>query len=83
MCHFMVIEGIVLGHKISHVRLEVDPVKIDVLMPLDLKPLRSFLGNVGFYRRFIKGFSQIVNPLSSLLCADQPFEQPPMCQSTL
>ncbi|KAA0060450.1 Retrovirus-related Pol polyprotein from transposon opus [Cucumis melo var. makuwa] len=60
-CHFMVTEGIVLGNKIFHVRLEVDPAKIDVVSklppPSDLKPLRSFMGHAGFYRRCIKGFS--------------------------
>nr|GEX34311.1 DNA-directed DNA polymerase [Tanacetum cinerariifolium] len=33
-CHFMVIEGIVLGHKISKNRLEVDRSKVDVIAKL-------------------------------------------------
>ncbi|GJR04353.1 hypothetical protein Tco_0527337 [Tanacetum coccineum] len=33
-CHFMVKEGIVLGHKVSSVRLEVDKAKIDVILKL-------------------------------------------------
>lgn len=75
--HFMVIEKIVIRHKIFHVGLEMDPTKIDVVsnlpLPSDLKPLWSFFGHAGFYRRFIKGFSQIAKPLSSLLGADRPF----------
>ncbi len=35
-------------------------------MPTDLKSLRSFLGFCGFYRRFIKGYSSIVRPLTEL-----------------
>ena len=57
---FMVAEGIVLGHKISAVGLEVDHVKVSIiktlLPPTTIKGIRSFLGHVGFYRRFIRGF---------------------------
>ena len=56
-CHFMVQEGIVLGHKISARGIEVDKTKIDVIEklppPVNVKGVRSFLGHVGFYRRFI------------------------------
>ena len=45
-CHFMVKEGIVLGHKISATGLEVDQVKISVistlLPPSNVKGVRSF-----------------------------------------
>ena len=57
-CHFMVIEGIVLGHKISAASLEVDQAKVYViktlLPPTTVKGIRSFLGHSGFYRRFIR-----------------------------
>ena len=70
----MVIEGIVLGHKISVVGLEVDQVKIvvikNIMSPTTMKGIRSFLGNVGFYRRFIKDFSKISRPLCRLLEKD-------------
>ncbi|GKC54435.1 reverse transcriptase domain-containing protein [Tanacetum coccineum] len=49
-CHFMVTEGIVLGHKVSSARLEVDKEKIDVitklLPPTNVKSVRSFLGHI-------------------------------------
>ena len=35
--------------------------------PKNVKELRQFLGFVGYYRRFIKDFSKIVHPLTSLL----------------
>nr|GEU46438.1 reverse transcriptase domain-containing protein [Tanacetum cinerariifolium] len=56
--HFMVKEGIVLGHKISKKGIEVDKAKIEVISmlphPTTVKGIRSFLGHAGFYRRFIK-----------------------------
>ena len=39
----------------------------------DIKGIRSFLGHVGFYRRFIKDFSKISRPLTNLLQKDIPF----------
>ncbi|KAG9449972.1 hypothetical protein H6P81_009937 [Aristolochia fimbriata] len=50
-CHFMVREGIVLGHKISEKGIEVDKAKIEVieklLPPTSVKAIRSFLGHAG------------------------------------
>ncbi|KAL0702271.1 hypothetical protein Bca4012_058393 [Brassica carinata] len=76
-CHFMVKEGIVLGHKISEKGIEVDKAKIDVMIslapPKTVKDIRSFLGHAGFYRRFIKDFSKIARPLTRLLCKEEIF----------
>ena len=55
--HFMVQEGVVLGHLVSGKGLEVDKAEIEVIQNLPLltilRDLRSFLGHVGFYRKFI------------------------------
>ncbi|KAF8104119.1 hypothetical protein N665_0178s0005 [Sinapis alba] len=76
-CHFMVRDGIVLGHKISEKDIEVDKAKIEVmtsLQPLDsVKGITSFLGHGRFYMRFIRDFSKIARPLTRLLCKDTKF----------
>ncbi|GJV92204.1 reverse transcriptase domain-containing protein [Tanacetum coccineum] len=76
-CHFMVKEGIVLGHKISKSGIEVDRAKVDVIAklppPTSVKGIRSFLGHAGFYRRFIQDFSKIARPMTHLLEKETPF----------
>nr|GEV32180.1 reverse transcriptase domain-containing protein [Tanacetum cinerariifolium] len=75
--HFMVKEGIVLGHKISKNGIEVDKAKVDVIAklphPTTVKGIRSFLGHAGFYQRFIKDFLKIAQPMTHLLEKDIPF----------
>ena len=75
--HFMVQEGVVLGHLVSGKGLEVDKAKIKVIqnlpLPTTLQDLRSFLGHVGFYRRFIQDFAKVSKPLTTLLCKDKDF----------
>ncbi|GJU12552.1 reverse transcriptase domain-containing protein [Tanacetum coccineum] len=75
--HFMVKEGIVLGHKISKSGLEVDRAKVEVIAklphPTSVKGVRSFLGHAGFYRRFIQDFSKIARPMTHLLEKETPF----------
>nr|GEZ39325.1 reverse transcriptase domain-containing protein [Tanacetum cinerariifolium] len=75
--HFMVKEGIVLGHKISKNGIEVDKAKVDVTAklphPTTVKGIRSFLGHAGFYRRFIQDFSKISRLMTRLLEKDTPF----------
>nr|GEU60838.1 DNA-directed DNA polymerase [Tanacetum cinerariifolium] len=76
-CHFMVKEGIVLEHKVSGSRIEVDKAKIKEISklpyPMNIKAIQSFLRHVGFYRRFIKDLSQIARPMTQLLVKDAPF----------
>ena len=73
----MVNEGIALGHKIFERGIEVDKAMDHAIgkmpCPKDIKGIRSFLGHVGFYRRFIKDFSKISRPLTNILQKDIPF----------
>jgi hypothetical protein len=76
-CHFMVKQGIVLGHVISQQGIEVDKAKVDLISNLPplrtVKDVRSFLGHAGFYRRFIEDFSKIARPMCKLLVKETPF----------
>ena len=85
-CHFMVTEGVVLGHRVSGRGVEVDHAKIEDIeklpYPRDIKGIRSFLGHAGFYRRFIKDFSKISKPLTNLLQKDVPFHFNDDCEES-
>nr|GEW59095.1 reverse transcriptase domain-containing protein [Tanacetum cinerariifolium] len=82
-CHFMVKEGIVLGHKVSSAGLEVDKAKVDViskLLPLLILKVLEAFSDTPFYQRFIKDFLKIARPLTKLLEKDTPFEFDDECQ---
>ncbi|XP_075079745.1 uncharacterized protein LOC142164989 [Nicotiana tabacum] len=75
--HGRLLVGIALGHKISKRVIEIDRTKIKVISklppPTSVKGVRSFLGHAGFYRRFIKDFSKIANPMFKLHEKDAKF----------
>ena len=81
----MVTEGIVLGHRISTARLEVDQEKVSIiktlLQPTTIKGIKSFVGHAGFYRRFIRDFSKIAKQFYRLLEKDAKFNFDESCQS--
>ena len=64
--HFMVQEGIVLGHLINKEGIKEAKVEVIKNLPLSQtqKQLRGFLGHAGFYRRFIKDFAKFAKPLT-------------------
>lgn len=66
--------------------IEVDKAKIDVNanlpIPKSVKDIRSFLDHAGFYRCFVKHFSKIARPLTTLLEKDVPFEFNSNCISS-
>ncbi|MCI83844.1 hypothetical protein A2U01_0105120, partial [Trifolium medium] len=59
-----------LGHVISKEGIAVDSAKIDTVLswkqPQTVTDVRSFVGLVGYYRRFIEGFAKIVAPMTQL-----------------
>ncbi|XP_071906718.1 uncharacterized protein [Coffea arabica] len=83
-CHFMVDQGIILGHVVSARGIEVDKAKVDIisalLYPASVREVRSFLDHAGFYRRFIKDFSKIGAPLFKLLQKDVAFDITEECK---
>ena len=80
----MVTKGIVLDHIVSSKGIKVDKAKIELIAnlptPKTVKDVRSFLGHVGFYRRFIKDFSFVSIPICNLLTNETPFEWTQACQ---
>ncbi|CAN6707339.1 unnamed protein product [Malus baccata var. baccata] len=79
-------QGIVLGHIIYEKGIEVDKSKVDLVRhlpsPTSVREVRSFLGHAGFYRRFIKDFSKIAQPLCRLLQKEVAFEFDDACSTT-
>ncbi|PWG75138.1 hypothetical protein DF186_14215, partial [Enterococcus hirae] len=71
------IEKIVLEHKISNKKIEINQTKIEIIKklppPANIKTIRNFLKHTEFYRKFIKNFSKITKPLNNLLTTDTPF----------
>ena len=63
-CHFMVTEGIALGHKIYASGLEVDQEKVSIIKtlfpPTTVKGIRSFLGHASFLQKVHKGLVKIL-----------------------
>ena len=70
-CNFFKREISYLGHIVSEAGIATDPAKIEKVanwpVPESVNDVRSFLGFVGYYRKYIKGFSQIAKPLTDLL----------------
>ena len=69
-CEFWLTEVRFLGHVVSASGVSVDPEKVEVMMswerPKSIFEIRSFLGLVGYYRRFIKDFSRLAAPMTRL-----------------
>jgi hypothetical protein len=70
-CEFWIDEVQLLDHVISPEGIAVDPSKVrDVLdwkPPTYVHQVQSFLGLVGYYRRFIPNFSMIAKPITEIL----------------
>jgi hypothetical protein len=70
-CKFWLTQVAFLGHVISARGVSVDPEKVrDVLNwkpPTNVSEIRSFLGLVGYYQRFIQDLSKVANPMTQLL----------------
>ena len=83
-CSFAQQEVLFLGHKITGGKLMMETTKVQAIQewepPTKVPELRSFLGLVNYYRRFIKGYSAIAAPLTDLLKKNRPWEWTAECQ---
>jgi hypothetical protein len=85
-CAFWLKEVSFLGHIIIDGGIAVDPSKVRNVLnwssPKNVPKIRSFLGLVGYYRRFIEGFSKIVKLLTTLLEKGKEFKWDEKCQAS-
>jgi transposase InsO family protein len=75
-----------LGFKISNNSVHVDEDKIEVIkewkIPNSVTEVRSFLGLANYYRRFIKGYTQLAVPLLELTKKEKGFQWSENCQKS-
>ena len=75
-----------LGHVVSKHGVQQDSSKVKAILewetPKGVTEVRSFLGLVGYYRRFIKDFSMVAKPLTNLLRKNVTFGWSPQCQQS-
>ena len=85
-CEFWLRSVAFLGHIFSSVGIEVDPKKMEAVKswprPLSPTDILSFLGLVGYYRRFVEGFSSIASPLTALTQKKSKFEWTEACEKS-
>ena len=76
-CEFLPKEGTFFGHKFTERGVEPDARKVESVKnfptPKTVKQLKSFVGLVGYYRKFIPQFSKIAAPLHKLLKKDAKY----------
>jgi hypothetical protein len=62
----------------------VDPEKVEAIRewsgPRNVEKFRSFMGLVGYYRRFIPWFSKISHPITSLQRKEKMFQWTEECE---
>ncbi|KAA0032794.1 ty3-gypsy retrotransposon protein [Cucumis melo var. makuwa] len=75
-----------LGHVVSKAGVSVDPAKIEAVTswprPSTVSEVRSFLGLIGYYRRFVENFSRIATPLTQLTRKGAPFVWSKACEDS-
>ena len=76
-----------LRHMVSTSGVSVDPEKVEAVMswerPNSVFKIRSFLGLVGYYRRFIEDFSRLATPMTKLTRKEVKFEWNDLCEKAL
>jgi hypothetical protein len=84
-CSFFQKEIHYLGHIISSEGIYMDPEKVKVIMEWrvlkNAHEVRSFMGLVGYYWRFVEGFSKIEKPIMTLQCKGIRYEWTKECDN--
>ena len=82
-CIFFSPFGVLLGHIVCKKGLLVDPSKIAIIVDLSpptlVRQLCTVMGHIGYYRKFIKGYTQIKTPMEKLLKKDSKFQSTEEC----
>ena len=85
-CTFGAKEILFLGHRFSADGYGMNDEKIKIVRdypaPKSPKQIKQFLGLASYYRRFLKSFSTIAEPLRNLLRQDVPFVWSEACQKS-
>ncbi len=73
-----------LGHIVSADGVATDPAKTEKVetwpIPTSRREVQQFVGLANYYRRFIKNFAEIANPLHKLTEKTMQFKWTPQCQ---
>ena len=84
-CHLLQKEVKFLGHIISERGIAMDPRKLGSVQPwptpTKLKKVRGFVGLCSYYRRHMRDFSSIAQPLHALTKKNAHFFWSPECES--
>ena len=84
-CEFQVPSISFLGYIIGQGQKEMDPSKVSAVAewpsPSTRKRLQQFLGFANFYRRFIRGYSQVAAPLTTLTSTKSSFSWTPEAET--
>ena len=77
-CIFLTPIDILLGHIVCKEGIKVDFAKIKIILnlkpPMNPKKVRVLLGHTGYYRKFIRYYSDITYALEELLREDKEFD---------
>ena len=84
-CEFWLTEVRFLGHVVSASGVSVDPEKVEMSWerPKSVFEIRSFLGLVGYYKRFIEDFSRLAAPMTRLTRKEVKFDWDDRCKEAL
>ena len=83
-CEFWLMKVKFLGHVVSASGVSIDLEKVEIVMSWkrskSVFEIRSFLGLVGYYRRFIEDFTRLAAPMTRLTRKRVKFEWDDLCE---